>query len=66
MGIAVIAAAAACYIGWHISRAHMAHRGIPIRRGQLRSFRGDRTHHAVWIAGMALLLLVIFIALAIH
>jgi hypothetical protein len=44
----------------------MAHRGIPIRRGQLRSFRGDRTHHAVWIAGMALLLLVIFIVLAIH
>jgi hypothetical protein len=66
MGIAIIAAAAACYIGWHVSRAHMAHRGLPVRRGQLRALRTDRTRHAVWIAGMVLVLLFVFAVLAVH
>jgi hypothetical protein len=66
MGIAIVAAAAACYIGWHVSRAHMAHRGLPIRRGQLKALRGDRTHHAIWLAGAALVLLFIFAVMFAH
>jgi len=61
MEIAVIAAAVACYIGWHASRAHMSHRGIPVRQRQLRAFRKERTHHVIWFLGVAVVLLVIFI-----
>ena len=61
MEIAVIAAAVACYIGWHASRAHMSHRGIPVRQRQLRAFRKERTHHVIWFLGVAVVLLVVFI-----
>jgi hypothetical protein len=52
MGIVIIAGVFACLIGWNASKAHMSHRGIPIRKGQIRSYRGDRQHHALWLLGM--------------
>jgi hypothetical protein len=66
MGVAVIAAAIACFIGWHASKAHMSHRGIPVRKGQLRSSRGDRTHHVIWFLGTAAVLVVIFLVVSVH
>jgi hypothetical protein len=66
VGIAVIALAFACFIGWHASKAHMSHRGIPVRKGQLRSFRGDRTRHVIWFLGMAAVLVVIFLLVSVH
>jgi hypothetical protein len=66
MALAVIVAAAAIFIGWHLSRAHLAHRGIPVRRGQLRSFRGDRTHHLIRLALLAVLLLVVIFLAGLH
>jgi hypothetical protein len=52
MEIVLIAAVIACLIGWNASKAHMSHRGIPTRKGQLRSYRGDRQRHALWFLGM--------------
>ena len=66
MGLVVIVGAIACYVGWHASRAHMSHRGIPIRRNQLRSFRRDRTHHLIWFLGFGILFLLLIALLAIH
>lgn len=66
MAIAIIAAAFACFIGWHASKAHMSHRGIPVRKGQLRSYRGDRTRHLKWLAGMVAILAAIFVLVSLH
>jgi hypothetical protein len=66
MEIVIIAAAFSCFIGWHASRAHMSHRGIPVRKGQLRSFRGDRTHHFVWVLGLVGLIVLLLLLVSIH
>ena len=66
MGIVIIAAAFACFIGWHASKAHMSHRGIPVRKGQLRTFRGDRRHHVIWLLGLAALIVVLLLLASIH
>jgi hypothetical protein len=65
MGVAIIAGAAALYVGWHFSKVHMAHRAIPGRRAQLGPLRRDRTHHLSWVIGIVVLILVIF-ALVVH
>jgi hypothetical protein len=65
MGVAIIAGAAALYVGWHFSKAHMAHRAIPGRRAQLGPLRRDRTHHLRWVLGTGVLILVIFV-LVVH
>jgi hypothetical protein len=44
----------------------MAHRGIPARRSQLREYRGQRKHHAGWLAGMAVLLVLVLLIAARH
>ena len=61
MGVAVIAGAAAVYVGWHFSQAHLAHRAIPGRRAQLGPLRRDRTHHLIRVAGVVALLLVVLL-----
>jgi hypothetical protein len=66
MEIVIIAAAFAIFIGWHASRAHMSHRGIPVRKGQLRSFRPDRTRHLLWVVGMAGLIVLILLLASVH
>lgn len=67
MGVAVIAAAIACIIGWHVSKVHMAHRIIPTRQRQLAQGRSERTHHLIRLAGFAFLLALIVIgALSLH
>lgn len=64
MGLAIIAAVAACVIGWEFSKAHGSHRGIPARRGQLRDYRKDRMHHGTRVVMLgALLALLLFVAL---
>ena len=62
MAVAIITGAAALIVGWHFSQARMAHRAIPGRRAQLGPLRKDRTHHLMWAIGMAVLIVVIFIA----
>jgi hypothetical protein len=66
MGIALAALVVACLIGWHASRVHMSHRGIPVRKGQLRSFRSDRLRHAIWFVVTAIVLLVILFLVAVR
>jgi hypothetical protein len=66
MGIVIIALAFACVIGWHASKAHMSHRGIPVRKGQLRSYRGDRTHHVIWALGLAGLIVLLMFLVSLH
>lgn len=66
MEIVIIALVFACLIGWHASRAHMSHRGIPIRKGQLRTFRGVRTHHVIRALGMAGLIVLLLLLVSIH
>jgi hypothetical protein len=66
MELAVIAGALACFIGWHASKAHMSHRGIPVRRNQLRSFRRDRMHHMIWFLGFGVVFLLLLALLLIH
>jgi hypothetical protein len=59
--VVLIAAALACIIGWHVSRAHMSHRGIPVRRGQLRDYRKDRLRQGLRFVALAILLGVILL-----
>jgi len=66
MEIVIIAAAFSCLIGWHASRTHMTHRAIPVRKGQLRSFRGDRTHHIIRALGLAGLILLLLLVVSIR
>jgi hypothetical protein len=66
MAIAVLAGAFACFIGWHASKAHMSHRGIPVRKGQLRSFRADRFRHIRWFIVTAAVLVLILVLVSIH
>jgi hypothetical protein len=63
MGLVLVGLAVAGYIGWHFSQARGAHRGIPVRKGQLKSYRKDRTHHVAWLIGIGLVIvLILFIA----
>ncbi len=66
MEVAIIALAFACVIGWHASKAHMSHRGIPVRKGQLRTYRGDRTHHAIWLLLMAVIIVVLLLLVSVR
>jgi hypothetical protein len=66
MEVAIIAAVLASVIGWHVSRAHMSHRGIPVRRGQLRDYRKDRLRHGIRFAALAVLLGLILLLFLIH
>jgi hypothetical protein len=61
MGLVLLGLAVAGYIGWHFSQARGAHRGIPVRKGQLRTYRKDRTHHVVWFVGIGLLIVLILV-----
>jgi hypothetical protein len=63
MGLVLLGLAVACYLGWHISQVRGAHRGIPVRKGQLKSYRRDRTRHGIWIVGIvAVVVLILVIA----
>lgn len=63
MGLLLVGLAVAGYIGWHFSQARGAHKGIPVRKGQLKSYRKDRAHHVTWLVGIGLvILLILFIA----
>jgi hypothetical protein len=64
MGLVIVGLAVACYIGWHISQARGAHRGIPVRKGQLKAYRRDRTRHGIWIAGLGILVVLILVIAA--
>jgi hypothetical protein len=65
MGVVIIALALACVIGWNASKAHMSHGGIPVRKGQLRSFRRDRAHHVIRLLVMVVIIVLILLV-AIH
>jgi hypothetical protein len=64
MGLVLLGLAVACYLGWHISQARGAHRGIPVRKGQLKSYRRDRTRHGLWIVGIVAVVVLILIVAA--
>jgi hypothetical protein len=66
MEVAIIALAIACVIGWHASKVHMSHRGIPIRKGQLRAYRGDRTHHVIWFVVVAAVVVLLLLLISAH
>lgn len=66
MGVAIIALAIACFVGWHASKVHMSQRGIPIRKGQLRSYRGDRTHHVIRLLVMVVIVVLILVLVSKH
>ncbi len=63
MELAMLTGAVACFIGWHVSKARIAHRGIPVRRNQLRNFRRDRTHHIIWFIGIGIVFLLLYVVL---
>lgn len=56
MEVVIIAGVLAIAVGWHVSRAHMSHQGIPIRRGQLHDYRRVRLQHGLRFAGLAIML----------
>lgn len=64
MGLVIVGLAVACYVGWHISQARGAHRGIPVRKGQLKSYRHDRTRHGIWIVGIGVVIVLVLIIAA--
>jgi hypothetical protein len=66
MDIVLLAAAFSIFIGWHASRAHMSHRGIPTRKRQLRPYRGDRTRHVIWTLGLAAVIVVLLLLVSRH
>lgn len=66
MELAVIVAAVAIVIGWHVSKAYINHRGIPVRRGQLVGYRKDRVRSGLRLVVAAVILAMIFVVLAMH
>jgi tetrahydromethanopterin S-methyltransferase subunit F len=66
MGVAIIALAIACVIGWHASKVHMSHGLIPTRKGQLPGLRRDRTHHLIRLFLFAVIIVVILLVVTIH
>lgn len=66
MLLAIIVAAAACVIGWHASMAHMTHRGIPVRRGQLRDYRKDRMRHGLRTVVIGVIFVLILVVIVLH
>lgn len=66
MLLAVIVAGAALVIGWNASMAHMTHRGIPVRRGQLRDYRKDRMRYGIRTTLVGVVFLIVLIALVLH
>lgn len=66
MGVAVIALVIACFIGWHASKAHMSHGGIPVRKNQLRNFRKERLHHMLRLLLIVAIIVVILLLVAVH
>lgn len=60
----IIAAVAAVVIGWQVSKVHMSHGGIPVRKAQLRGYRSDRLRHGIrLVVYAAVLALLVFVAL---
>lgn len=66
MGVVIIALAFAFFIGWHVSKAHMSHGGIPVRKGQLRAFRRERTHHVIRFLLVVVIIVIILRLVAVH
>jgi hypothetical protein len=66
MGVAIIALAIACVIGWHASKAHISHGLIPTRKGQLPGMRRDRTRYILRTLLLAVIILVILVLVAKH
>jgi hypothetical protein len=64
MGLVIAGALIAGIIGWHASRAHMSHRGIPVRRRQLRDFRKDRTRHSIWLLLLVIIMLLMLLGVS--
>jgi hypothetical protein len=64
MGVAIIVAAGALIVGWHFSQARMAHGAIPGRRAQLGPLRRDRARHLLWVIGLGVLIVVVFLVIA--
>lgn len=66
MEVAIIALAFASVIGWHASKVHMSHRGITVRKGQLRNFRGERTHYVIRLLVIVAIVVLILLLVSIH
>jgi hypothetical protein len=66
MGVAIIALAIACVIGWNASKAHMSHGLIPTRKGQLPGMRRERTRYMLRTLLLAVIILVILVLVAKH
>jgi hypothetical protein len=62
----IVAAAVAITIGWHASKTLMTHRGIPVRRGQLRDYRRERMANGIRTLGLAALLALILVVVVVH
>jgi hypothetical protein len=63
MLLAVIIGVVACFIGWHVSRAHIVHNAIPVRRRQLQGFRRVRTYHLIWTFFVGIVFVLIYLAI---
>jgi hypothetical protein len=63
MGVAIIVAAGALIVGWHFSQARMAHGAIPGRKSQLGPLRRDRARHLLWVIGLGVLIVVVFLVI---
>ena len=64
MGLVIVGLAVAIFVGWHFSQARGAHQGIPVRKGQLKNYRRDRTRHGIWIVGIVAVIVVILVIAA--
>jgi hypothetical protein len=64
MALVLIVAAFACLLGWYVSKAHMAHSGIPFRKGQLHGYRRTRLYHGIRFIVWGVLLLVLVLVVA--
>jgi hypothetical protein len=61
MGVVIIVAIVACVVGWHASKAHGTHRGIPARRRQLREDRRGRLRQGIRLVTVASVLGVVLL-----
>jgi hypothetical protein len=59
LGIAIIALAVGCLLGWTANRAHAAHGDIRTTHSRIRGYRRTRLRNGLYAIGLAIVLILL-------
>ena len=62
--VVLVFMAVGCFLGWQAQRAHAAHGDIrQTKKGRLPSFRKTRMNAGLWVMGIVVVVILVFVAL---